>query len=87
VSSFGGEFGLVDPCIDLFAERVEGTFDRCLDGAKVGKYGGQTWTQDAVIGSCEKKGGAESEVGDAVTEAFGEAFDQAVEAQAAKLVG
>ena len=40
----------------------------------------------AVISAGEEEGGAEAEFGDAITEAFGQAFDEAVEAQAAQLL-
>jgi hypothetical protein len=38
------------------------------------------------ISAGEKQGGAEAEVGDAITEAFGQTFDEAGQAQAAELI-
>ena len=82
-----GELGLVDPFADASVDMIEGALERGVDGAEIGKCGGQARAQDAVIDAGEEQRSPESELGDAVAEAFGQAFDQAVEAQAAELIG
>ena len=57
------------------------------EGTVARKSGGRCRAQDSVIGAGEEQRGAPPEVGDAVAEAFGQAFDEAVEAQAAQLIG
>ena len=81
-----GELGLVDPLADASVDMIEGALERGVDGAEIGKCGGQARAQDAVIDAGEEQRSPESELGDAVAEAFGQAFDQAVESQATALV-
>ena len=80
------ELSVVDPFGDLGVDFVEGALERSADGAEAGKCGGQSGTQDAVVGAGEEQRGAEAECGDAVSKAVGQAFDQAMETQAAKLI-
>src|SRR6266851_7101967 len=82
-----GELGLVDPLADPSVDLIEGALERGVDGAEIGKCGGQARAQDAVIDAGEEQRCPESELGDAIAEAFGQAFDQVVEAQAAELIG
>ena len=83
----GGELSLVDPCVDLCVDVVEGTFEWSVNVAQSGKRSSQAWTQDAIIGPSEEERCAEAELGYAVAEAIGEAFDKAVQAKATKLIG
>jgi hypothetical protein len=46
-----GEFYLVDPCVDLFVDFVECGLEGCIGGAEVGKRGGQSRTQQSVVGA------------------------------------
>src|SRR5207253_1339284 len=62
-------------------------FERVVDAAESGKGSGQARTQEAIVESSEEKRGAEAEFSDAIAEAIRHSFDQAVEAQSAKLIG
>ena len=44
--SFWGELSLLDPCVELGVEFVEGALERGIDGAQGWKSGGQTRAQD-----------------------------------------
>src|SRR6266852_4031293 len=82
-----GEFCLVDPSIDVLVDFVEGWLERCIGGAEVWKRGGQSRTQQSVVGAGKEQRCAQAELGDAIAEAVRQALDQAVEAQASQLVG
>ena len=81
-----GELSLFDPCIDPCVDFIEGAPEIDLDEV-AGECGGQAWAQEAIVGAREKQGSTKAEFGNAIAKAFGQAFDQAVEAQAAKLIG
>src|SRR6266849_3189129 len=81
-----GELGVIDPFVDLCVDFVEGVFKGGVDGAKAGQSGGQARAQDAGIDTSEEQGCSETELGDAIAEAVGQAFDHIVEAQTAKLI-
>ena|SRR6516162_3286045 len=83
---FRGKIGLVDHCVDLGGERVEGVAERGCDRSESRQSGSQAGTQEAIVGSGEKQGDAQAEVGDLVAEAFRDALDQAMEAKSAQLV-
>jgi hypothetical protein len=83
---FRGKIGLVDHCVDLGGERVEGVAERGCDRSEGGQSGGQAGTQEAIVGSSKEQGDAHAEVGDLVVEAFWDALDQAMEAKSAQLV-
>ena len=74
-----GKLGLFDCCVDLRGEGVEGALKRGLDGAVRWERGGEAGPQDAIVGSGEEQGDAETEVGDLVAEAVGHALNEAVE--------
>src|SRR6266478_3066600 len=59
-----GELGLVDPLADPSVDLIEGALERGVDGAEIGKCGGQARAQDAVIDAGEEQRSPESEVGD-----------------------
>src|ERR1700693_5977675 len=82
-----GELGLIDPDVEAGVDLGEGFFDRAIDGTEGWKCGCQSRTQDAVVGAGEEQRYAEAECGDAVSKAVGQTFDQAMETQAAQLVG
>ena len=73
-----GELDLVDPLADPSVDLIEGALERSVDGAEIGKCGGQARAQDAVIDAGEEQRCPESELGDAIAEAFGQAFDPAL---------
>jgi hypothetical protein len=54
VSSFWGELSLLDPCVELGVELVEGTLEWGIDGAQGWKSGGQTRAQDSIVGARER---------------------------------
>src|SRR3982074_3720093 len=80
------ELGLIDPCLDLCVDFVECALERGVDGAEGWKCGGQAGGKGAVVEAREEQGCPEAEFGDAIAEAVGQAFDQAVQAQAAQLI-
>src|ERR1700692_2134393 len=82
-----GELGMADQLGELHVDIVEGALERGCNGADTGECGGRCRAEDSVIGAGEEQRGAPSEVGDSIAEAFGQAFDEAVEAQAAELIG
>ena len=53
------ELSVVDPFGDLGVDFVEGALERSADGAEAGKCGGQSGTQDAVVGAGEEQRGAD----------------------------
>jgi len=79
VSSFWGELSLLDPCVELGVEFVEGALERGIDGAQGWKSGGQTRAQESVVGAREEQGDPQAEFSDAVAEAVGDTLDQAVQ--------
>jgi hypothetical protein len=81
-----GELSLFDPCIDLCVNFIEGAPEIDIDNV-AGECGGQARAQEAIAGAREKQLSSKAELGDAIAKAFGRAFDQVVEAQAAKLIG
>src|SRR6516162_11039046 len=80
------ELCLVDPFGELVVDVGERALERVCNGTDAGECGGCRRAQEAVISAGEEEGGAEAGFGDAITEAFGQAFDEAVEAQAAQLI-
>jgi hypothetical protein len=53
---FCGKIGLVDHCVDLGGERVEGVAEGGLRSIGGGQSGGQAGTQEAIVGSGKKTG-------------------------------
>jgi len=51
---------LVDPSVEAGVDFVEGLLERGVDGAQAGNCGGQSWTQDAVVGAGEEQRYAEA---------------------------
>ena len=82
-----GEFGLLDRHIDLGVDTIECPLEWAVGGAEGRKRGGKAWAQEAVVEAREEQGRPEAEFGDAIAEAVGQALDQAVQAQAAQLIG
>jgi len=56
---FCGKIGLVDHCVDLGGERVEGVAEGGLRSIGGGQSGGQAGTQEAIVGSGKKQGDAQ----------------------------
>src|SRR5713226_8567345 len=81
-----GEFCLVDPYVDLFVDFVEGGLEGCIGGAEVGKRGGQSRTQQSVVGAGKEQRCAQAELGDAIAEAVRQALDQAVQGTSASSI-
>ena len=67
--------GLLDPSADLVIELVEGVAERAGEFGEIGMNSAQAGAQDTVINSGEEQGGAQAEVGEAVTMRAGDAFD------------
>src|SRR6266568_2024055 len=82
-----GEFGLVDPGRELSVDVVEGSFERGVVGAMAWERGGEAWTEQAIVEAGEEEGDAEAVFSDAISKTPGQAFDHAMEAETAKLVG
>jgi hypothetical protein len=53
---------------------------------KVGNHSSDAGTQETVVNPGKEQSHAEAEIGDFITEAFGYALDQAMQAQAAQLI-
>jgi hypothetical protein len=81
------ELGLVDPCVDLGIDVVEGALERGIDGAQTWKRGGDARAQETLVDAAEEQGHPEAEFGHAILEAGRQALDQAVQAQTAQLIG
>ena len=73
-----GELSLLDACVDLCVEFVEGALERGIDGAQGWKSEGQSRAQDAIVGAREEQSHPQAELSDAIAEAVGDALDQAV---------
>ena len=48
---------------------------------------GETWAKKTIVGSCEEERGTETGLGDMIELGVWQAFDQAMQAQAAELIG
>lgn len=77
---------MFDPCVDLGIDFVECALERAIDEVETRNCGGETRAQEAIVEADEEQSGAEAEAGDTISEAVRQAFDQAVQAQAAQLV-
>ena len=67
--------GLLGPCCDLLVEFVESASQGAGELGEIGKDSAQAGTQETVIDSGEEQGGAQAEVGEAVTVRAGDALD------------
>src|ERR1700758_2962140 len=81
-----GELSMADPFGELRVDIVESALEGGGNGSGTGECGGRCRAQEAVIGAGEEQRGAQAEVGDAIAQAVGQAFDEAVQAQAAQLI-
>ena len=81
------KLGLLYGAVDLPTERIESALEGRSDGAQGGQRGGEAWAQQAIVSAREEQGDAQTEVGDAITKAVGQALDQTMQAQPAQLVG
>src|ERR1700731_502138 len=54
VSSFWGELSLLDPCVELGVEFVEGALERGIDGAQGWRRCGQTRAKASIEGALER---------------------------------
>jgi hypothetical protein len=66
---------------------VEGLFEGGWSSVVAWQGCGETWAEETIVGAGEEEGGAEAGVSDAVAVGVWQAFDHAVEPQAAELVG
>ena len=82
-----GQCEFVDRCGEAGIDFVEGLFEASWGGAVAWQGGGETWAKKTIVGSGEEERGAESGIGDVVALGVWQAFDHAVEAQAAELIG
>src|ERR1700730_12595648 len=82
-----GQCELVDRCSEAGIDSVEGLFEAGWGGAVAWQGGSETWAKKTIVGSGEEQRGTESDIGDVVAMGVWPAFDHAVEAQAAELIG
>ena len=70
---------MIDGRVELDLDVVESAAQRGIDGGVTGKDGSDAGPKKAVIEAGKEQSGAETSLSDAVTEAFGQALDHAVE--------
>ena len=78
---------MIYPGVEGRVDFVEGLLEWRIGSAETWKCGSESRPQDAIVEAGEEQRRPEAECGDAVSKAIGQAFDQAVETQAAQLVG
>jgi hypothetical protein len=81
------ESGLIHPRIDLLLELIETAPQRTWERRHGRQHEAETGPQNSGISACAKEGDAESKVSEAVAVGLGDAFNQAVQAEAAQLIG
>lgn len=72
--------------LDASVEYIEGAGERDRLGTMAGQDGGESGSQESVVGSGEEESGAPSEIGDAISMAVWQTLDHVVQAQAAELI-
>jgi hypothetical protein len=77
----------LDPCCDLLVEFIESAAEGAGEFGEIGKYSAQAGAQELVIDSGEEQGDAQVEVGEPITMRAGNALDDLVQSQAAKMIG
>src|SRR5882672_2139500 len=82
-----GQSELVDRCSEAGIDFVEGLFEGSWGGSVAWQNCRETWPKKTIVSSGEEERGTESGVGDVVALGVSQAFDHAVEAQAAELIG
>src|SRR5713101_1715799 len=82
-----GQCELVDRCSEAGIDFVEGLFEASWGGAVAWQGGSETGAKKTIVGSGEEECGTEAGLGDLVALGVWQAFDHAVEAQAAELIG
>ena len=82
-----GQCEFVDRRSEAGIDFVEGLFEARWGGAVAWQSGGESWAKKTIVGSGEEERGTESGIGDVVALGVWQAFDHAVEAQAAELIG
>jgi hypothetical protein len=82
-----GQCEFVDRCSEAGIDFVEGLFEASWGGAVAWQGCCETRAKKTIVGSGEEQRGTESGVGDVVGLGVWQAFDHAVEAQTAELIG
>ena len=70
----------------MLVEFVETALKGRICGGELRQYVAQAWPQDARVGASKEPCGAQAEWSEAISVAFGNAFDHAMETQATELV-
>lgn len=82
-----GEFFLAEPCSQDGFDLVKGAFEWTIGSMMIGESAGDGWAQQPVVCASEEECGADACRCDPILEALRFSFDNAVKAQAAKLIG
>jgi hypothetical protein len=82
-----GQFEFGDRCSEAGIDFIEGLFEASRGSAVAWQGCGKTWAKKTIVGSGEEQSGAETGLGDVVAVGVWPAFDHAVEAQTAELIG
>src|SRR6516162_2468355 len=83
----GGQFGMIDPGVDLVFESIEGAAQREWERRGSRERQAETGTQNPGVSTGAKDGDAESKVGEPVAVGLGYALDQAVKPEPPQLIG
>jgi len=86
-SSFTSELGLIHPSVDLLLQFIETSPQRTWERRRGRQHETETGPQNPGVGPCAKDRDAESKVSEVVAVCLGDAFDQAVQAEASQLIG
>ena len=78
VKFYAASLASLAPCVDAGVDFDEGALEPGIDGAEAGKRGSRSRTQYAFVGAGEEQRGSEADCGDAVSEAGGQTFNQAM---------
>ena len=78
---------MFDPSCDLLIKFVETAPERGAGWGELWQYGSEPGAEKAAIGSGAEPQGSQAGVGDAIAVGLGDAFDDAVEAEATQVIG
>jgi len=78
---------VLDPSCDLLIESIEAAPERGVGLGKLWQYGSESGAENAAIGSCAKPQGSQAGVGNSIAVGLGNAFDDAMQAKTAQVIG
>lgn len=78
---------MLDPRCHLLIKFVEAAPERRVGWGELRQHGSESGTEDAAVGSGAEPGGTQAEIGNAVAVSLGNAFDDAVQTEAAQVIG